>query len=213
MVRHSRYLDRQEDLNVWPAFTDLMANAFMIFGLLLLLATLKSASSQINQKIPPIIIIEDEKSYRFASGSAEIPPQMDNYIREKIVPEIEKNAQQYRINVVEVIGHTDGQPRSTLESNLDLNIEKAASGEMPVTSLEAGSNADLGLTRAVAVVRVLRDLQSQPGRLKGLNFRAYSAAQLILPNGKFASVDREPDQTRRRIEIRFTRLGTLTKVK
>jgi flagellar motor protein MotB len=213
MIRRSRSRDRHEDLNVWPAFTDLMANAFLIFGLLLLLTTLKSAFSQINEKIPPIIIIEDEKTYRFASGSAEVPPAMNNYIREKIVPEIEKNAKQYQIDVVEVIGHTDGQPSTTSESNLDVNIEKAASGEIPVSNLESGSNADLGLTRALAVVRVLRDVQSQKGRLKGLNFRAYSAGQLILPNGKFASAQREPDRTRRRIEIRFTRLGTLTKVK
>jgi hypothetical protein len=67
--------------------------------------------------------------------------------------------------------------------------------------------------RALAVVRLLRDIQTQNGRLKGLKFRAYSAAQLILPNGDFAPVNRTPDATRRRIEIRFTRLGEPIQVK
>ncbi len=49
--------------------------------------------------------------------------------------------------------------------------------------------------------------------MKGLKFRSYSAAQLILPNGDFASVNRDPDATRRRIEIRFTRPGKPITVK
>ncbi len=56
---------------------------------------------------------------------------------------------------------------------------------------------------------------------RGLSFRAYSAAQLILPSGEFAAIAgggdlpiaRQEDQTRRRIEIRFTRLGKVQKVK
>jgi hypothetical protein len=67
--------------------------------------------------------------------------------------------------------------------------------------------------RSLAVVEVLRDIQKKEGRLKGLKFRAYSAAQLILPNGDFASIDRTPNEKRRRIEIRFTRLGEVTTVK
>jgi hypothetical protein len=45
------------------------------------------------------------------------------------------------------------------------------------------------------------------------NFRAYSAAQLILPNGQFAEIARKEDVTRRRIEIRFTRLGEVREVR
>ncbi|WP_306422130.1 hypothetical protein [Nostoc sp. CHAB 5715] len=52
--------------------------------------------------------------------------------------------------------------------------------------------------------------------MPGVQFRAYSAAQLILPNGEFASIPQEKRQTeskRRRIEIRFTRLGEVREVK
>lgn len=162
---------------------------------------------------PPIIIIKDEGAYRFASGSAEIPEKMSSYIRKQIVPEIEMRTKQYGINVVEIIGHTDGQANSKLRSNLDLNLEKVASGNLAVAKLQAGSNADLGLMRSLSVVRVLSDTQQKEGRLSGLSFRAYSAAQLILPNGQFAQVARREDVTRRRIEIRFTRLGDVQEVK
>lgn len=219
-MRHrSRSINSDEDLNIWPAFTDLMSNAFMILVLLLSLALIKPLLSKALSKtetptgVPPILVIEDEGAYRFASGSAEIPPKMSAYIRNKIVPEIERNTKKYRINVVELIGHTDGQANGGGASNLDRDLEKVANAKEPVSSLQSGSNADLGLMRALAVVRLLRDLQTKNGQLKGLKFRAYSAAQLILPDGEFAPVNRKPDATRRRIEIRFTRLGEPIQVK
>ncbi|BAZ81985.1 MAG: flagellar motor protein [Sphaerospermopsis sp.] len=160
---------------------------------------------------PPIIVIKDQGDYRFALGSAEIPPQMLSYIFREIVPAIESTSNKYGINVVEIIGHTDATPNGKANSNLDVNLEKVVSGTFPVTKLQSGSNADLGLMRALSVVKILRDIQNKQGRLKGLSFRAYSAAQLILPNGQLAEIapvkNKQDDQTRRRIEIRFTRLG------
>ena len=162
---------------------------------------------------PPIIVIKDQGDYRFASGSAEIPAKMSTYIFNQIVPEIEARTKQYGINVVEIIGHTDGQANSKVTSNLDVNLENVASGNLQVGKLQAGSNADLGLMRALSVVKVLGDIQKKQGKLSGLSFRAYSAAQLILPNGKFAGIARKEDVTRRRIEIRFTRLGEVREVR
>ncbi|MBS3028279.1 MAG: flagellar motor protein [Dolichospermum sp. DET50] len=162
---------------------------------------------------PPIIIIKDQGDYRFASGSAEIPSKMSIYILQQIVPEIENRTKQYGINVVEIIGHTDGQPNGKVTSNLDVNLEKVINGTLPIGKLQSGSNADLGIMRALSVVKVLRDIQKQQNRLQGLSFRAYSAAQLILPNGQFADIARKEDVTRRRIEIRFTRLGEVREVK
>lgn len=253
MNRRSRHTDSHEDLNIWPAFTDLMSNAFMILILFLLITIVKSAISkknlqqplsniedlqlkanktnQLEQQVaslqrqlhsvkqltdtPPIILIKDEGAYRFASGSADLPQPMYHYVWTKIVPEIERETKQYNINTVEVIGHTDGQVNGSGTSNLDLNLENIASGNLPVQNLKAGSNADLGLMRSLALVRVLRYIQTKEGRLQGLKFRAYSAAQLILPNGEFAPppTSRQEDSTRRRIEIRFTRLGEVTFVK
>ena len=66
--------------------------------------------------------------------------------------------------------------------------------------------------RALELVRVLRSIQQQGVRLKGLEFRAYSAAQLISPTGDLPSIDQQSDPKRRRIEIRFTRLGQVKNV-
>lgn len=214
MARRSRYTEYNEDLNVWPAFTDLMSNAFMILVLFLFLTIIISQiSGKKSTDTPPIIVIKDEGAYRFASGSAEISQEMLNYILKQIVPEIETRTKQYGINVVEIIGHTDGQANGQVRSNLDVNLENVVSGNIPVGNLQAGSNADLGLMRALSVVKALRDIQTKENRLSGLSFRAYSAAQLILPNGQFAAIARQDDVTRRRIEIRFTRLGEVQEVR
>ena len=218
MPRRSQNHHYNEDLNIWSAFTDLMSNAFMILLFLLLIVSVKYTVSQIsnkNTRTPPIILIKDEGAYRFASGSAELPQPMYNYIWTKIVPEIERKTKEYNINTVEIIGHTDGQANGSVISNLDQNLENVANGDVPIQNLKAGSNADLGLMRSLALVRVLRYIQTKEHRLQGLKFRAYSAAQLILPSGEFAqpSIAHQEDATRRRIEIRFTRLGEVTEVK
>lgn len=254
-----------EELNVWPSFTDLMANAFMIMSLFLLIALFKSlyvkfeadttklnlsetedevrllkeelqektnqvaqleglsvrlqeqlqeSSSELNQVqtdlqklklAPPVVVIQDSGDYRFESGSAELPQQLRNYIELELVDKIEQLAQERNFYVVEIIGHTDGQIL-TKKSNLDSNLEAVALGEKPISELQPGSNADLGLMRALEVVKELQKLQ-EAGRLQGLEFRAYSAAQLLLPEGGFASPNRDPDTSRRRIEIRFSPLG------
>ncbi len=264
MRPRSRHTDSSEDFNIWPAFTDLMSNAFMILSLLLLLALFQSFSSKaalenmmenlrqrkdvvgelarqvkdlqaktnqaddLKQQVavlqrqlksahtpggaPPIILIQNTGAYQFASGSAELPVALNSYVRGKLVDEIESNAKAYQIDVVEVIGHTDGQPNGGVSSNLDENLEKVARGQIPTHNLHAGSNADLGLMRSLELVRGLRFIQRQGTRLKDLEFRAYSAAQLILPTGGLAQINQQSDPKRRRIEIRFTRLGRVTNV-
>ncbi|WP_238846003.1 hypothetical protein [Nostoc edaphicum] len=97
MARRSRHNDYKEDLNIWPAFTDLMSNAFMILLLLLLIATTNYTISQIsNPGTPPILLIKDENS-RFDPGSAVIPKTMLDYIRNKLVPDIEQTTKSYNI--------------------------------------------------------------------------------------------------------------------
>ncbi len=275
-MRHrSRLVEDNRELEVWPAFTDLMSNSFMILSLLLLLAVIKSLfiqsisdanqdralqlqqqisslQSQLQQKTnevtglqgklgnlqnqvtqlhgsvttskeelkqksnrvteleteieklmsPPVIVIQDSKTRRFESGSAEISGDLKGFIEEDLVGKIENWAQEYKGYVVEVIGHTDGQVNQGSSSNLDTHLEQVARGNESVSSLQPGSNADLGLMRALAVVK---ELQKNP-RLKelGLKFRAYSAAQLYSPGGDYAGANRKPDQSRRRIEVRFT---------
>jgi len=154
------------------------------------------------QNAPPIIIDDDSNNFNFPSGSAEPTQALQTHINTEI-PKIEKNLQEHDIDFIQVIGHTDGQAVNQ-SSNLDQEqlLIGAAEGTVSITSLKAGSNADLGLMRAIAVVQELQKLQ-RTGRLKGIHFRAYSAGQLYLPNGKLASDNRSSEASRRRIEIRF----------
>lgn len=275
--RSIRSYEATEDLNVWSSFTDLMANAFMIISLFLLLALFKSlflkytaeetqdtlsaterqvrlleaeisdlenklgesadsvrqlreSSSQLQvllrrsqrqssskitkleteikrlKSAPPVVVIQDSGEYQFASGSAVLPRELRNYIIQDLVDRIERLSRQRNLYVVEVIGHTDGQVNFG-SGNLDEKLEEVARGEQLINSLNPGSNADLGLMRALEVVKQLQAVQRKTGRLEGVQFRAYSAAQLQLPSGDFADSNRRPDASRRRIEIRFSPLG------
>jgi flagellar motor protein MotB len=275
--RKLRSYEALESLNVWPSFTDLMANAFMIISLFLLLALFKSlflkyaaeeseqnlsdterqvrllqreiatlenelgestadvrqlnrASAELRQLLlnsneqsrsrvdilqseikrlksaPPVVVIQDSGGFEFDSGSAILPNDLKKYITLDLVDRIEKISQQRSLYVVEIIGHTDGQINFS-NGNLDQQLEEVAQGKLPVESLKAGSNADLGLMRALEVVKQLQTVQEQTGRLEGVQFRAYSAAQLQLPSGDFAPANRNPNANRRRIEIRFSPLG------
>lgn len=292
--RQRNHQELTEDLNLWPSFTDLMANAFMIISLFLLLALFKSlflksaveeselnlseseqqvqllqrqlsglenelgensdiirqlqqgssrlklllgrnrrllqesnsqvnslraqiqqSNSQVNileseiqrlKSAPPVVVIQDSGEYQFASGSAELPEVLADYITEDLVRRIEEISQTRNLYVVEIIGHTDGQVNVNSTSNLDQQLEAVANGDRSINSLSAGSNADLGLMRSLEVVKKLQEIQQQ-GRLQGVQFRAYSAAQLLLPSGEFAPASRKPNAGRRRIEIRFSPLG------
>lgn len=218
MSRRSLYTSptTTESNSIYQSFTDLMSNAFMILCLLLLLVLfqsqklnqdLKTANKRL-QSASPIIIDESSGKFKFKSGSAELNPQFKQHISNTIVPQIKTNLENREIDFIQIIGHTDGQGNNP-NSNLDQILEKVARGTQPVSKLTAGSNADLGLMRALAVVQELQSNDELKDLLnKNLKFQAYSAAQLYLPGkdqdgNSLAPVNRQPDETRRRIEIRF----------
>lgn len=206
MSRRTYYRDEDKSVDVYPAFTDLMSNAFMILSLFLLLALFQSYNlisklEEANRKLQtatPIVIDEKSGKFKFQSGSAELNPALKTYIRQRIIPAIETITKDRAIDFIQVIGHTDGQGIQKT-SNLDKNIESVASRKQSVKMLVPGSNTDLGLMRALAVVQEIEST----GKLKNVKFRAFSAGQLYLPSGKLAAVNRDADASRRRIEIRF----------
>ncbi|OUL31306.1 hypothetical protein [Nostoc sp. 106C] len=231
MRRRTRTLPMNDTFSIWTSFTDLMSNAFMIITLLLLLVIArnsKSNSSQISTGADDkqtIIELPSEK-YNFDSGSAVLPSNLKTDISQNgkngiILKEIENNINQIensnkKVDVIEVIGHTDGEEVGFLKcsdrdgGNLDTKLEEVATRNKDVSILCPGSNADLGLMRALAVVKELQNVQRQKkaGLFKRLKFRAYSAAQLLLPDDQgFAPPDRNDNPKRRRIEIRFAQLG------
>lgn len=206
MPRKSLHLTEESSVNFFQAFTDLMSNAFMILNLFLLLALLQSQQlnknlKEANQRLQsasPIVIDEKSSQFRFPSGSAELNPDLREYLETKIIPQIKSTLETKEIDFVQVIGHTDGQGINQA-GNLDRKIESIARGEQTVKQLKPGSNADLGLMRALAVVQAIQKTEG----LESVPFRAYSAGQLYLSDGNIAQIDREANPNRRRIEIRF----------
>ena len=203
--------DTQENsLNIFQAFTDLMSNAFMVISFFLLISLLQAmmlnrelqAANEKLKSAAPIIIDEKSGKFKFPSGRAEVTSDLQEYIKTEIIPEIKKATKQGNIDFIQVIGHTDGQATKSL-SNLDVGLTTAATGSQTISSLKAGSNADLGLMRAVAVVQLLQRTRG----FEQVKFRAYSAAQLYLPSGKLAASNQSADDSRRRIEIRFIPQG------
>jgi outer membrane protein OmpA-like peptidoglycan-associated protein len=191
--------DLDEELNIFQAFTDLMSNAFMIISFLLLISLLQSiVMAKKLKSAEPIIIDEKSRDFKFPSGSAELTPGLRSHIQTAVIPAVKKATVQGNVDFIQVIGHTDSQGIGNT-SNLDTKLTAAAIGTEQISALKAGSNADLGLMRAIAVVQFLN---RTPG-LEKVKFQAYSAGQLYLPSGETAKRDRGADDTRRRIEIRF----------
>jgi outer membrane protein OmpA-like peptidoglycan-associated protein len=199
MSRRADRYHQDEDLNIFQAFTDLMSNAFMIITFMLFVTMLQIPKNK--ELASPIIIDEKSKEFKFPSGSAELTTGLRTHIQTTVIPAIRKATGQGNVDFIQVIGHTDSQGIGNA-SNLDGKLISAVNGNEKITALKAGSNTDLGLMRAVAVVQFLNTQ-----KLGKIEFRAYSAGQLYMPSGELAKSDLGADDTRRRIEIRFIPYG------
>ena len=209
-MNRNYYTDSEDD--IFNPGIDLIVSLLA----LLLIVWFIGAKFYIDQKLtnakktifPPNIIIENVGKYAFPSGRGDLTKELKKFVRNELVNKIEENIEKYDISIIEIIGYTDGQIVSSSYSNLDNILEKVANQIVPIEELRPNSNADLGLVRALAVVKELQKIQREEGRLKKLNpkqgFRAYSAAQLTLRSGEFSKADAKSDADRRRIEIPFT---------
>lgn len=151
---------------------------------------------------PPMITLGNDE-FRFVTSSAELSDAFRKRLETDIAQQVRDLLQQYDVDVVEVVGHTDEQPiKSTQQSTLDTLAIPVLNGEAPITDLKPVDNAGLGLARAIAVANVLeRELGST-----GVKIVPLSGAQLILP-GDIVSTGLNPndDRNRRRIELRVRR--------
>lgn len=161
---------------------------------------------------PPLITLsEEDENYKFASGSDHISIRYEKKLYEDIVPHLEELSLKYDCNAIQIIGHTSGQalsqrhfPRSNLDKHL---IEKLHTE----TSLMPGSNVDLGMMRAVAVMKVLQK-NRHDGHLSAIEYWfPYSAGPIINTDGKIIKKlhikndQLQDDPERRRVEIRLFR--------
>lgn len=153
-------------------------------------------------RLPPIITLNDTNGQFFKSGSAELNPEFRKTIVEK-EPEILKYIREFDVDVIEVVGHTDERPVSALgvkQSNLDRDLLPVLNNEMAIGDLVPSDNAGLGLARAVSVVSVLR----QNKQLYNYKILPLSGGQLVNTDETLAIVGTGGDvPERRRIEIRL----------
>ena len=196
MAKSRRFKHDQDD-NYWIGYTDLLSNSLLILLLTVAVTALARASSE----KPPLLRLTEEGSFSFDTGSYLLSSVFTKSLDRRI-PEIQDTMARYRIDSVEVIGHTDGQPSPGI-SNLDLLLPKA-NRSTALQGYHAGSNVDLGLLRAVAVANYLR-LKLDPTGSRGLLIRPYSAGSLISNDGQYLPADMRDRADRRRIEVRFTR--------
>lgn len=150
---------------------------------------------------PPFFSLSEAGGYYFESGKATLRPDFEQKLRTTIVPMLQRNIDDYGVDVVEVIGHTDEVPMVGA-SNLDKSLISASASKSPIEGLQSTDNAGLAMARAVAVVRILR---ADP-RLAGVTILPLSGAQMIIPVDKVADGrSTQSDQSRRRIEMRLRR--------
>lgn len=150
---------------------------------------------------PPFFSLSEAGGYFFESGKATLRPDFERKLRSTIIPLLKRYIDDYGVDVVEVIGHTDEVPMVG-DSNLDKFLIPASANRTSIESLHSTDNAGLAMARAVAIVRILR---ADP-RLRGVTILPLSGAQMIVPVDRVADgTATKSDQSRRRIEMRLRR--------
>jgi flagellar motor protein MotB len=159
-----------------------------------------SAQSTTGHQWPPIISLSDAGGYHFKSGSAELSLEFRNDLSGPILARILDLVKQYDVDVIEVVGHTDGQPVGARLSNLDRDLLPVLKGTANIASVVPADNAGLGLARAVSVISVLL----QNDALSRYKVLPLSGAQLTNNDETLATSGVPADiRERRRIEIRL----------
>jgi flagellar motor protein MotB len=150
---------------------------------------------------PPIITLSEAEGNFFATGKAELSVEFERKLQAKIVPMLLELAEKHDVDVIEVTGHTDEQAIVPRNSNLDQALLPVLKGSAQVSTLIPSDNAGLGLSRAVAVARVLLSDQ----RVQAYRVLPMSGGQLIDVGERVTEGSKGDLKERRRIEIRLRR--------
>lgn len=180
------------------------------------IASLDGEVKKLNEQImklnnkPPVISLPETSGYKFQSGTAKFDPAFASLLEKEVFARIEEVLKRGDVNAIEIIGHTDGQAVLRREAgNLDAQLGAVLAGRQSAGGLAFGSNADLGLVRAVVVRREIEAWLKRKGLSEKIQVRCYSAANSVPFTGKLddPKVFAGEEAARRRIEIRFTQLA------
>lgn len=176
------------------------AEIFTFLAAMFLIAIFISSKSQVKTDSPPIVTLsENDPRYKFKSGSARVTRSFLFGFNKDIIPKLQQLSREYNCDTIEVIGHTDSRPLSIANSSMDIVQER-------MRTVQAGSNLDLGMMRALSVLKLIEKARVER-RLPKINYvLPYSAGQFILRNQHISwGASRQGDASRRRIEIRLRR--------
>jgi flagellar motor protein MotB len=153
---------------------------------------------------PPIITLSEAQGFFFSTGSAELSNKFRQQLSGPISQRVRSIADKYDAHTVEVIGHTDEVPLGGAKSDLDLTLIPWFLGKRTREPV-ASDNIGLGMARAVAVARALRD----SGLSKGFIVIPLSAGAAVRTDDTITDgASPQADEKRRRIEIRVRRQAT-----
>jgi len=182
----------------------------MIVMVLLFIITSFYISKLKEHQQPPLIVLNEAHGYSFSSSSAILNSKFSQQLESKVIEKIKTFSQKYKCDTVEVYGYTDGQPfsLSTIRGvdSFDNELHRClVEMRCDIDSIQASSNLELGMKRAVSVVEFLKSrLLSGNSYIKII--RPYSGGAFIDAKGEIAKLeDRVGDRYRRRIEIRLSR--------
>jgi outer membrane protein OmpA-like peptidoglycan-associated protein len=179
---------------------DFMTNVFSTTNTNSAPIDLQTPASLSGHRWPPIITLTEAEQYAFETGSAELSEKLRNALMTTIKDQIvEILGQGYGAEIIEVVGHTDERP-ITGYSNLNDRLVPALANQWSVNQLMPADNVGLGMARAVAVVKVLQSVITDPN----IDIIPLSGGQAVELDDKLATGLNNGDQpSRRRIEIRL----------
>ena len=180
----------------------------MIVMVLLFIITSFYISKLKEHQQPPLIVLDEAHGYSFSSSSATLNPRFKQSINRAVVQKIEQFAKKYKCDIVEIYGYTDGRPFSKGISNrdsFDKSLHECLVYGCDIDNIQASSNLELGMKRAVSVVEFLKPKlirKNSPIKI----IRPYSGGGFIDEVGRVALIDEvSNNRLRRRIEIRLSR--------
>ena len=180
----------------------------MIVMVLLFIITSFYISRLKEHQQPPLIVLDEAHGYSFSSSSATLNQTFKVSLTASVIEKIEQFAKKYKCDIVEVYGYTDGKPFSKNivgGSSFDKSLHRCLVDGCNMESIQASSNLELGMKRAVSVVNFLKPKLVKKGSTIKI-IRPYSGGGFIDEVGRVALLDEvSNNRLRRRIEIRLSR--------
>lgn len=155
---------------------------------------------------PPMFVLQDSCGGNFFEvGSASIyscgiNDYLTNTLRDTLYSLVTKHKKQ-GYNTLLVVGHTDEQRLSNANSQFEDQVIEEFYKANENFNIACNSNIDLGLLRALAVMKRIKEFGDFGGFID--NWVAYSGGPFYDDNGLVNKISREDIPERRRVEIRL----------